>query len=80
MLGSDDRIVAQMGATIALGLLLDTLVVRSLFMPSIATLLGPWFWWPQVVHPRGADNVRRRDSLSDDVDARPVPMPIPLRH
>jgi putative drug exporter of the RND superfamily len=22
-------------------------------MPSIATLLGRWFWWPQVVHPRG---------------------------
>ena len=58
MLGSDDRIVGQMGATIALGLLLDTLVVRTLFMPSIATLLGRWFWWPQVVHPRGADNVR----------------------
>jgi uncharacterized membrane protein YdfJ with MMPL/SSD domain len=27
--------------------------VRSLLMPSIATLLGRWFWWPQVVYPRG---------------------------
>lgn len=74
MLGSDDRIVAQMGATIALGLLLDTLIVRTLFMPSIATLLGRWFWWPQIVHPRGADNVRRPDSLSDDVDAPLMPV------
>ena len=74
MLGSDDRIVAQMGATIALGLLLDTLVVRTLFMPSIATLLGRWFWWPQVVHPRGADNVRLPHSLSDDVDAPLMPL------
>ena len=73
MLGSDDRIVAQMGATIALGLLLDTLVVRTLFMPSIATLLGRWFWWPQIVHPRGADNVRRPDSLSDE-EALPLPV------
>jgi RND superfamily putative drug exporter len=73
MLGSDDRIVAQMGACIALGLLLDTLIVRTLFMPSIATLLGRWFWWPHVVHPRGADNVRRPRSLSDDVDALPLP-------
>ena len=73
MLGSDDRIVAQMGATIAVGLLLDTLVVRTLFMPSIATLLGRWFWWPQIVHPRGLDNVRRPNALSDEVDALPVP-------
>ena len=41
------------------GLLLDTLVVRTLLMPSIATMLGRWFWWPQVVHPRG-DNARRQ--------------------
>jgi RND superfamily putative drug exporter len=75
MLGSDDRIVAQMGATIALGLLLDTLIVRTLFMPSIATLLGRWFWWPQIVHPRGADNVRRPDSLSDDEE----PLLLPVR-
>ena len=72
MLGSDDRIIAQMGATIALGLILDTLVVRTLFMPSIATLLGRWFWWPQVVHPRGADSVRRPHSLSADEEALPL--------
>jgi putative drug exporter of the RND superfamily len=53
MLGSDLRIIAQLGSTIAIGLLLDTLIVRSLLMPSIATLLGRWFWWPQVVRPRG---------------------------
>jgi len=29
-----------MGSTIAIGLLVDTLIVRSLLMPSIATLLG----------------------------------------
>jgi putative drug exporter of the RND superfamily len=33
--------------------------VRSLLMPSIATLLGRWFWWPQVVYPRGDLNLRR---------------------
>jgi RND superfamily putative drug exporter len=74
MLGSDDRIVAQMGATIALGLLLDTLIVRTLFMPSIATLLGRWFWWPQIVHPRGADNVRRTDALFKDAEKLPLPL------
>lgn len=60
MLGSDLQVIGQMGSTICIGLLMDTLVVRTLFMPSIATLLGRWFWWPQVVHPRGADNIGRR--------------------
>ena len=59
MLGSNLRVLAQMGSTIAIGLLLDTLIVRSLLMPSIATLLGRWFWWPQVVHPRGDNHLPR---------------------
>ena len=58
MLGSDLRALGQFGSTVCVGLLLDTLIVRTLLMPSIATLLGRWFWWPQVVHPRG-ENVRR---------------------
>ncbi len=66
MLGSDLRIIGQFGSTVCIGLLLDTLVVRTLLMPSIATLLGRWFWWPQVVHPRGTANARRPESLAED--------------
>ncbi|WP_182378151.1 MMPL family transporter [Nocardioides sp. WS12] len=39
--------IGQVGFTIAVGLLLDTFVVRSLLVPSLATLLGPRLWWPQ---------------------------------
>jgi putative drug exporter of the RND superfamily len=53
MLGSDLLVLGQFGSTVCVGLLLDTLVVRTLLMPSLATMLGRWFWWPQVVHPRG---------------------------
>ncbi|WP_019698543.1 RND family transporter, partial [Mycobacterium avium] len=53
MLGSELRVLGQFGSTVCIGLLLDTLIVRTLLMPSIATLLGRWFWWPMVVHPRG---------------------------
>lgn len=53
MLYSDLIALAQMGSTIAIGLLVDTFIVRSLLMPSIATMLGRWFWWPRVVYPRG---------------------------
>jgi RND superfamily putative drug exporter len=34
--------------------LFDTLVIRAFMTPSIAALLGPWFWWPQVVRARPA--------------------------
>jgi RND superfamily putative drug exporter len=73
MLGSDLRVLGQFGSTVCVGLLMDTLVVRTLFMPSIATLLGRWFWWPQVVHPRGDNAVRRRQPVSEDTAPLPVP-------
>ncbi len=52
MIFSDLRVIGQLGSTVAIGLLIDTLIVRSLLMPSIATLLGRWFWWPMRVRPR----------------------------
>jgi putative drug exporter of the RND superfamily len=73
MLGSSLRIIAQFGSTIAIGLLLDTLIVRSLLMPSIATLLGRWFWWPQVVYPRGDYTIPRTQRPTEDTDTAPVP-------
>jgi RND superfamily putative drug exporter len=54
MVVSDLRIIGQVGTTIGLGLLFDTLIVRSFMTPSIAALLGRWFWWPQTVRPRPA--------------------------
>jgi putative drug exporter of the RND superfamily len=57
MVVSDLRIIGQVGTTIGLGLLFDTLVVRSFMTPSIAALLGRWFWWPQKVRPRPASSM-----------------------
>jgi RND superfamily putative drug exporter len=54
---SDLRVLGQIGTTIALGLLFDTLIVRSFMTPSIAVLLGRWFWWPQRVRPRPASQM-----------------------
>ncbi len=49
---SELKILAQVGTTIGLGLLFDTLIIRSFMTPSIAALLGRWFWWPQAVRQR----------------------------
>ena len=52
MMVSDNRAVGQVGTTIGLGLLFDTLIVRSFLTPSVAALLGRWFWWPINVPSR----------------------------
>lgn len=76
MMGSKLIVLAQMGSTIAIGLLVDTFIVRSLLMPSIATLLGRWFWWPQIVYPRGDYHFlppQPRRPLKDDPDTVALP-------
>jgi RND superfamily putative drug exporter len=38
--------LVQIGATVAVGILLDTFVVRSLLIPAITYLCGERAWWP----------------------------------
>ena len=59
MMVSDVISIGQVGTTIALGLLFDTFIVRAFMTPSIAALLGRWFWWPQQVRPRPASSMLR---------------------
>jgi putative drug exporter of the RND superfamily len=88
MVVSDLRIIGQVGTTIGLGLMFDTLVVRSFMTPSIAALLGRWFWWPQAVRPRPASQMLRslaprpaarallgEKYRDDDTDTAPIPRP-----
>jgi putative drug exporter of the RND superfamily len=51
---SDLLVIGQVGTTIGMGLLFDTLIVRSFMTPAIAALLGRWFWWPMRVRTRPA--------------------------
>ncbi|WP_454793518.1 MMPL/RND family transporter [Mycolicibacterium lutetiense] len=57
MVVSDLRIIGQVGSTIGLGLMFDTLVVRAFMTPAIAALLGRWFWWPLRVRQRPSSAV-----------------------
>ncbi|OBK15912.1 RND family transporter [Mycobacterium asiaticum] len=70
---SELTVIGQVGTTIGLGLLFDTLIVRSLMTPSIAALLGKWFWWPQRVRqrpvpapwPKPAQRAEKTESLAN---------------
>jgi RND superfamily putative drug exporter len=74
MIVSDLRVVGQLGMTIGIGLLVDTLIVRSFMTPSIAAALGRWFWWPlntfKITHPAQPAPPREPDA-----DTAPIPQP-----
>ena len=64
MIVSDLVAVGQLGTTIGLGLLVDTLLVRSFMTPSLAAMLGRWFWWPLNTFKITGKDRRRRARLS----------------
>jgi RND superfamily putative drug exporter len=44
--GSGNSQVRDIGLGLALGILMDTFLVRTLLVPSTVVLLGRWNWWP----------------------------------
>jgi RND superfamily putative drug exporter len=45
------QLLFQVGLTVALGVLIDTFIVRSLLVPAITAFIGERAWWP--FHRRG---------------------------
>jgi RND superfamily putative drug exporter len=70
---SDLKVMGQVGTTIALGLLFDTLIVRSFMMPSVAALMGRWFWWPTQVRSRPASQMLQPYGSRSAVRAHMLP-------
>jgi RND superfamily putative drug exporter len=42
----------DLGAGLAIGILMDTFLVRTLLVPSTVAILGRWNWWPSDLHAR----------------------------
>jgi RND superfamily putative drug exporter len=42
--------IRQVGIGLAIGILLDTFLVRTLLVPSVVVLLGRWNWWPSHLY------------------------------
>ena len=46
--------LTQIGITVALGVLLDALIVRSILVPALTFELGRRTWWPSALWKRGS--------------------------
>jgi RND superfamily putative drug exporter len=41
--------LTQLGVIVGFGVLLDTLLVRSVLVPALVSMLGRRFWWPSAL-------------------------------
>jgi RND superfamily putative drug exporter len=62
---SEVLFIKQIGVGVALGVLIDALVVRALLVPSLMALLGPWNWWS----PRPLRRLHSRIGLREAAEA-----------
>jgi RND superfamily putative drug exporter len=46
MMAGEIAFLTQLGFAAAIGVLIDTSVVRTILDPALATLFGRWTWWP----------------------------------
>ncbi len=51
--------LAQLGFAVAVGVLMDTFIVRGMLIPAVVVLFSRWNWWPgrapQIEQPAGGD-------------------------
>jgi RND superfamily putative drug exporter len=50
--GAEGAQIREVGIGLAIGVALDTFVVRTLVVPATVVLLGRWNWWPADLHER----------------------------
>jgi RND superfamily putative drug exporter len=53
MMAGEVQFLRQLGFAVAVGVLVDTFVVRTMLDPALATLFGRWTWWPGGVPGEG---------------------------
>ena len=62
--------VAEIGVGLAVGVLLDTFLVRTLLVPATVVLIGRWNWWPSKLWHAPVGRALGGETLT--VDETPV--------
>ncbi len=63
--------LAQLGFVVALGVLLDTIIVRSVLVTALTLDVGRWMWWPSHLwRTDGSHHVADTAHPADAVDAQ----------
>ena len=71
--GSGGNQIRDVGVGLALGVLMDTFIVRTVLVPCTVILLGRWNWWPSAMSRPGAGP---HDTPGDAPgDAEPLSVP-----
>jgi RND superfamily putative drug exporter len=54
---------------VAFGVLLDTVLVRSLLVPALTYDIGPRIWWPSKLGRPELDAATKRDAVDVELEA-----------
>ncbi|MGK5672626.1 MMPL family transporter [Micromonospora sp. URMC 106] len=57
-------LLTQIGIIVCIGVLLDTLLVRTVLVPALAFALGDRFWWPGRIAPAPEDSPARPEPVA----------------
>jgi RND superfamily putative drug exporter len=60
----------DLGLMVALGILLDTFIVRTIMVPAAVELIGDKIWWPSTA--RGGGALRERTEAGPEAEAEPA--------
>jgi putative drug exporter of the RND superfamily len=71
--GSGGSQIRDIGLGLALGVLMDTFLVRTLLVPSTVVLLGRWNWWPSPMCR--SDHSQTLAAPAPPAPAPPAPAP-----
>jgi len=67
--GSGGSQIVDVGVGLAVGVIMDTFVVRTVLVPCTVVLLGKWNWWPSKLTEAHAVTGGEPDAVSASADA-----------
>jgi RND superfamily putative drug exporter len=67
----------NIGFMVAVGILLDTFVVRTIMVPAAVELIGDKIWWPSTAKGGGGALRERSSDAHEQVRPSTEPLPVP---